>query len=174
MPNSPNVLNYFLGKGDVYFTPLGGVERHLGDCQLFEVQPATEYLDHYSGRDGIGAKDRTVAQRVQGTVNMTLHEITPENLALALFGEAEVNTDGKMEFAIMSEAEKVGGLRLVGTNQVGSRYQVIVDRVSVRPSDPIGFISEEWSAIQIQAEMLKVPGNIGFGTVTELADEPST
>lgn len=174
MPNSPNVLNYGILKGDVYFTPDGGVERHLGNAPLFQIQPAITKVDHFSSRDGKGAKDASLVQRTEATITLNLDEITIENLALALFGEASANSDGDMEFEILSVAKKEGRLRLVGTNDFGNRFQAIVDKVSFTPSDPIDFISEDIAVIALEGECFKVGDNAGFGTVTEIRDAPTT
>lgn len=174
MPASPNVLNYAILKGDLYFTPEGGVERHLGNAPLLQIQPNITKLDHFSSRDGSGSKDRSITQRKEATVTLNLDEITPENLSLALFGTAALNSDGDMEFDIMSEDEVVGALRLEGTNDVGNRFRVVVDRVSFVPSDPIDFISEEIAVIALEGECLKVGNNPGFGTITEIRDAPTT
>lgn len=175
MPNSPNVLNYMVGKGLAFWKPVGGVKRALGNAPRFEVQPNFEFLDHISSMQGVGYKDRSVPRALQGVVNFELDEITPENLALGLFGEAEENSDGDMELTIMSVAIVEGELSFLGQNDIGSKFEVVIDRVQIRPGDPIGFISEEWSAISLTGEMLKVtPNAAGFGTVREISDEPST
>lgn len=174
MPASPNVLNYFIGKGNLFWTPQGGIERHLGNAPLVQVQPNLTKLPHFSSMGGIATKDREVTQRKEATVTINLDEITIENLGLALFGTPEVNSDDDMEFRIMAEPEQIGRLRLVGSNDVGDRFIVIIDRVSINPSDPIDFISEEFAVLALEGETTEViPGN-GFGSVTVLRDAPTT
>ena len=169
MPTAPNILNYFIGKGELHFTPDGGVERDLGNSPSFEVVPNIEKLDHFESRSGVKAKDRSVAVTVEGTVNVTLDEITMDNLNLALFGGTDLvqgNTSGDLEFDILGASEIKGALRLLGTNDVGNRFQVDVNSVSFTPSAGFNFISEEFGVIELEGEMLKVSGS--FGTVTEI------
>lgn len=175
MPNSPNILNYHVGKGDLYFTPDGGAERHMGNCPSYVITPSAEFLDHYSSRSGVGIKDRSVPTRLTASIAITLDEITPENLALALFGDdPELNSDGDMEFRIMTNSIREGSLRLVGMNDVGSRYRVVLDKVQFKPQEDVPFISEEYGQIVLNAELLEVVAGQGFGSVTEISDEPST
>lgn len=167
MPASPNILNYFIGKGILSFTPDGGSLRDLGNAPSFEVVPTIEKLDHFESRSGVKAKDRSVAVTVEGQVNITLDEITPDNLSLALFGPdlVVVNTAGNPEFNILSSAEIKGKLVLTGTNEIGNQFLVTVESVSFTPSAGFNFISEEFSLIELEGEMLKVGGI--FGTVEE-------
>jgi hypothetical protein len=174
MPASPNVLNYAVLKGDLYFTPSGGVERHLGNAPAFSIQPDITKLEHFSSREGVGKKDANITQRMQGTVSVTLDEITLENLALALFGTPYTNSDGDPEFAIMSVSSVEGSFRLEGKNDQGNRFRAVVDRVSLTPGEAIDFISEEIATIQLEGEALQVAGQPGFGLITEIRDAPTT
>lgn len=174
MPASPNVLNYAILKGNLFWTPLGGVERHLGNAPAFSIQPAVTKIDHFTSREGKGLKDAVIVQRAEATIAIELDEITLENLSLALFGSAYENSDGDDEFAIMSEDAVVGSLRLEGANDAGNRFRAVVDKVSLTPSDAIDFISEDVTSIKVEGDCLKVPGALGFGLITEIRDAPST
>lgn len=174
MPNSPNVLNYAVLKGRAYWTPVGGVERALGNAPAVEITPDITKLEHFSSMEGVGLKDANITQRVKATVAITLDEITLENLALGLFGTVYQNSDGDPEFAILSESAIEGSLRLEGTNDVGNRFRAVIDKISITPSDAIPFISEDVAEIKIEGECLKVTGAAGFGLITEIRDAPST
>lgn len=168
MPTSPSVLNYFIGKGTLSFTPSGGSARALGNAPTFEVVPTIEKLDHFSSMEGIKSKDRSVTVSVSGTVNIVLDEITKENLAMALFGDPEENSAGDNAFDILGTEEIEGSLTFVGTNSVGNKFTVVVNSVSFTPSAGFNFISEEFGEISLTGEMAKVNGS--FGTVTKTAD----
>lgn len=174
MPNSPNVLNYAVLKGLLFWTPAGGVERCLGNAPKVEITPDITKLEHFSSMEGVGFKDANITQRVKGTIAITLDEITLDNLALALFGTVYANSDGDPEFALLSESTIEGSLRLEGKNDVGNRFRAVIDKVSITPSDAVPFISEEVAELNIEAECLKVAGNAGFGLITEIRDAPST
>ena len=170
MPTAPDILNYFIGKGVLVFVPEGGSPRDLGNAPAFSVTPEIEKLDHFSSRSGVRTKDRSVAVETSGTVNITLDEITTDNLALALFGLSPVaaNTDGEEEFDILSEAEVKGELRFEGTNDIGSRFRVVVLSVSFTPTNPVEFINDEFGQIELEGEMLAM--NSVFGSVTKILD----
>src|SRR5688572_17811530 len=87
MATAPNVNNYVVGKGNVYFTPEGGSRRHLGNCPAFNVEPELEELEHFSSMEGVRTKDLTVVLSKSATITLTLEEFSQENVALALMGE---------------------------------------------------------------------------------------
>lgn len=84
---SPNVGNYYVGKGVVSWSTDGGVTwRDLGDVSQFAFQPTVVKLDHYSSRTGVRTKDLSVVTEQNATVNMMLSEFSGPNIALALMG----------------------------------------------------------------------------------------
>lgn len=163
MPASPSPLNYFIGKGELSFTPSGGSPRDLGNAPDFTVTPNYEFLDHESSRTGVKERDYHALIKKSGTVEITLDEITPENLAMALFGEVTGSA-----FEIMSESSIEGALTLVGTNDIGSKYTVVVNSVSFSAKSGVKFIGDAFGTVELSGEMLAVAGV--FGTVTETAD----
>lgn len=91
MAKSPSTNNYTLGKGVLYFDRFdaNGARQgwsDLGNCPSFSVQPAIETLDHYSSREGLREKDKSVNISVSNTARFTLDEYSAENLALAVLG----------------------------------------------------------------------------------------
>lgn len=167
---SPNVLNYTIGKGVVYFRKTGLSDfRHLGNCPEFEFTPEIEKLDHFSSQSGVRSKDRTVVLEKKGTLRIVMEEITPENLALAILGEVSSGgSGGDEDISIFSESEITGEVKFVGTNSVGAKYEWNFLSVSFIPSAAINPISSEWMQIEITGEVAAV--NDVFGTVTKTAD----
>jgi len=88
---SPNVNNYQVAKGVLYFDryddngDLTG-ELDLGNDPSFALSPNIENLEHFSSRDGIKRKDKVAV--IQASVNgkFTLDEINYDNLALIFMG----------------------------------------------------------------------------------------
>lgn len=92
--NGDNVL---LGRGKLYFdrfaagTSTRQGERFLGNCPSFEITPTSEDIKKYSSADAAAqliASDvlrNTLALRIGGD------EFTPDNLAMALFGNTTEN-----------------------------------------------------------------------------------
>lgn len=170
--SSPNVQNYLIGKGNVYFTPQGGERRHMGNCPTFEVELEITELEHFSSMEGVRTKDLTVVTEKGGTVRLVLEEFTPENLAVALLGDQSVNTEGNIEIAVFSQNLIRGRLELIGSNEVGPKINWDFPSVAFRPDAAIAGISEEWGTLEVLGDIESVNGS--FGTVTVPVENTET
>lgn len=84
---SPNVANYYVGKGVVSWEPQGGgAFQDLGNVSKFEFQPEVKTLDHYSSRFGTKIKDLAIVLEKSAKVSLTMDEFTLANLQIALMG----------------------------------------------------------------------------------------
>lgn len=169
MATSPNVLNYFIGKGIVKFTPAGGVQRDLGNAPEVEVTPEIEKLEHKSSRAGISSVDFTAETSVKATLRVVLDEITAENLALQLLGEVVDLTDGSKTFEILSQSAITGQIDFTGTNDVGNQVAIIMPEVKFAPSGSLNLISDDFGQIELTGDVLvqvATDGSRSFGTVT--------
>ena len=88
---SPDVSNYQVGKGVVYFDKFDedGVktgELDLGNDPTFSLNLNVEELEHFSSRKGLKEKDKiaVISASIEG--KFTLDEINKENLQLAFMG----------------------------------------------------------------------------------------
>lgn len=105
---SPNVENYTLGKGVVFFdqknlgTGLYVGERDLGNAPAFAFNVALEKLEHFSSRGGLKAKDKEIISQITPGVTFTLDEINKENLALLTL--ADLNDVTQVAGSITAEA----------------------------------------------------------------------
>jgi len=168
---SPNVGNYTLGKGKVYFSPDGEsppVWRDMGNVAEVEFSPEIEKLDHYSSREGIKSKDKSVPLEVSATLRLLMDEWTPDNLALAVLGVVSDVTSpgGKKQITILSETSIKGSVKFTGTNDVGPKYEYIWSSVEFTPSGSLNLIADEWGQIEVEGACLIV--GTDFGTITEL------
>jgi hypothetical protein len=161
---SPNVGNYYVGKGVVKInvTGIDSGWRLVGNCPTFELTPNITKLAHYSAQRGTKFKDANVTQVKELTLKMTLDEITPENLQVALLG-SETDSTG-LGHNILDMDEIVAAVRFVGTNAVGDKQQVDLPTVSITPSGAIGFISDGWAQIELAGDVT-ADENGNFGTV---------
>lgn len=166
---SPNVLNYFIGKGLVEIKVSGEDWRRVGNVPTFEFTPEIEKLDHFSSMEGTRTKDRSVVLEKKGTLRIVMEEWTAENLRLALLANAAVEqSGGDQELEIFSESEIVAEVRLIGTNDVGARFVWHFLSVSFIPSAAISPISDEWGQLEITGDVATSGGS--FGTVTKIRD----
>ena len=96
---------------------------------------------------------------------MVMEEWTPQNLAIMFMGVVDEDAPGGPILDIMSEDATEGALRFVGTNDVGPKMTVILDRVRFIPSGSINMLSEEWAPLEVSGEILKSEVTGKFGTV---------
>lgn len=92
MSLAPNVENYTLGKGVVYFDRKDADgnstgELDLGNAPAFTISRDGESLDHFSSREGIRKKDHSVDISVGFKLRFTLDEYSMDNLDIALQGD---------------------------------------------------------------------------------------
>jgi hypothetical protein len=160
---SPNVDNYYVGKGVVSVSEdEGATWRDVGNVPEFEWTPNIEKLDHFSSRTGVRTKDRSIVTEKSATLRIVMEEFTAENLTMILMGEAV--GAGPITVDIMSQSEKVLGVRFVGANDIGPKITLEFPRVSFTPSGSFNPISDEWGQIEVEGEVQAVEGV--FGTAT--------
>lgn len=162
---SPNTGNLTVGKGIVYFMKTGDSEfRDVGEVLEFEVTLTIEQLDHFTQRQGTREKDLTVVLERGGQVRQVMEEWTAANMAIVLMGSVDENAVGGPLIEIMSEDAIDGKVRFDGQNDVGARWEVILDRVRYIPSASINFISDEWAPLEVTGEILRSEETGKFGT----------
>jgi hypothetical protein len=88
---SPNVENYLLGRGRIYFDRFNAQGQKqgyidLGNAPDFSVNITKETLAHYSSRSGIKVKDLEVVKEIASSFQFTLEEFSLKNLELAFLG----------------------------------------------------------------------------------------
>jgi hypothetical protein len=113
---SPNVGNYYLGKGIVYWLGQGETAwRDLGNCTIFEFTPSVTKLDHFSSRSGVRQKDLSVVTEQIATVHVTMEEFSAANMALAMMGTEDplfslVTTGTVAATGIISDIASMAGI----------------------------------------------------------------
>ena len=114
-----SINNYTVGKGIVSFRKdLAGAYADMGNCTEFEFTPELEKLDHFSSREGVRTKDKSIVIQKSGTVRLVLDEWTRDNIALAVLGTNTIVGGQSITEIFDSNAIK-GSLRFTGTNEVG-------------------------------------------------------
>jgi hypothetical protein len=157
-----SVDNYFIGKGIVSFKKTGGSYVDMGNCPTFEFTPDLTTLDHFSSRSGTKAKDKTIIIEKKGTLKVVLDEWTLPNLAIAMLDDAYSGT-GAID--IFAGAAVTGSIKCVGTNDIGTQFTIELLNVSFKPSGSLGFITDEWGQIELEADVA-VDGTSGsFGSI---------
>lgn len=128
---SPDVLNYTLGKGNVYWLGDSDTDwRHIGNVPELELSLEVDKLEHFSSMEGVNEKDRVVIRTKSGTIRAILEELTPANLALMLMG-----TPSSAEVSLSTTVETTNGSKFIdhlgsAANLVqGRRYNITGDGI---------------------------------------------
>lgn len=85
----------------------------------------------------------------------TLHDLSPENLAMVLFGESSVAADVATIEALTTGA-KTFKMVFNGVNEAatGKTVTVTVHRAKIGAAQGLGFIGDEFAALEITGEVL--------------------
>jgi len=132
-----------------------------------------DVIEHYESQSGQRAVDLRLVKQKSATVSLTIEEFTKENLALALYGNHETGTGGRVT------GESVGG----DTPVAGERYFLShpkVSGLSVTDSDTTPDTLTEGTHYTVDTDfgaiqLLNVTGftapfraSYNFGSVTEI------
>lgn len=168
--SSPNIGNYYIGRGNVYIKLLGeSAFIHCGNCPTFEFTAKVTQLDHYSSMTGVKVKDFTAVTEISGSLTMVLEEWTARNMGFALLG---LPTGGPSPVAdvvdIFADPVIYGHVKFVGANDVGPVYTVDFPLVSLKPNKALSLIGNTWGTIDLMGDVLfdRVAGGFGTATVT--------
>jgi len=173
---SPNIGNYYIGKGIISIKLLGETQFvDAGNCPQFEFLAKVTNLDHYSSRTGVRVKDFTAVIEISGQLTMQLEELTARNLGFALLG---LPTGGPSPtpdtIDILSNPVIYGSVKFTGTNDIGPIWTVTFPLVKLSPSKALGLIANTWGTVDLEGDVLFDQLSNGFGTATvSLPNSPS-
>jgi hypothetical protein len=174
---SPNIGNYYVGKGIVSIKLLGeSIYTDCGNVPLFEFQAKVTQLDHFSSRTGVRVKDFTAVIEIAGSLTMQLEEMTARNMGFALLG---LPTGGPSPVPdtidIFSSPVIYGSVKFVGTNDIGPLWTVTFPLVKLSPGKALGLIANTWGTIDLEGDVLFDSVTQSFGTaVATLPNSPSS
>jgi hypothetical protein len=173
---SPNIGNYYIGRGSVYIKLLGeSVYTDVGNCPTFEFTAKVTQLDHYSSQTGVKVKDFTAVTEISGSLTMVLEEFTARNMGFALLGLASGGPSPSQEtIDIFSSPVIYGAVQFIGDNDVGPNYTVTFPLVQISPNKALSLISgNAWGTIDLTGDVLYDETSQGFGTaVVQLPNSP--
>lgn len=165
MATSPDIANYQIPTGKVYFTDANTSvgEVDLGNCVNFSITNEVTTKDHFRSYGGRRTKDKTIITQVGATIKFTLDEITVDNVALFALGDISGGSAGGGTVSGLSKTEFTGTLRIVGDNDVGPKLSW-EGVVSLTPAADFFFIqdNDNWNQIQVTANV-EEDSALGFG-----------
>lgn len=170
--SSPNVGNYYIGRGIVSIKIVGEHDYvDAGNCTLMEFEVKPTVLPHFSSRVGVQTKDFTAVTRLEATLRATVDEITGRNLGLLLLGSV-TDLAGTITVDIFNVPQLFAAFKFQGTNTIGPVWTGEFPLVQLTPQKAISLISAgagEWGTIELQGDVLNGAA-IGqppfFGTFT--------
>ena len=97
LPLGTHTNDYLFGRGKIYVDEFSSGtiktgERFLGNCPGFTLTVESETQDHFSSTSGLRTKDDTATISVDFTGEITVDDITAENLALFIGGTSATVT----------------------------------------------------------------------------------
>lgn len=173
---SPNIGNYYIGKGEVFIQLLGEDSYSpCGNCPQFEFQAKVTQLDHYSSMTGVKVKDMTAVTELSGTLNIVLEEFTARNMGFALLGLPSGGPSPVPDtIEIFADPVIYASVQFIGANDIGPIWTTTFPLVSLKPSKAIGLIGSTWGTIELMGDVLYDRLTGGFGTaVVTLPNSPN-
>ena len=176
---SPNIGNYYIGRGLVSIQLLGETKyTPCGNSPQFEFFAKVTQLDHYSSMTGVKVKDFTAVTEISGELTMVLEEFTARNMGFALLGLPANSGGSPLEeqetIDIFADPVIYGSVKFVGANDVGPIWTTIFPLVSLKPSKAIAFIGNTYGTLDLKGDVLYDRLSGGFGTATAtLPNSPS-
>jgi hypothetical protein len=77
----------YIGKGNIYAAPYaGGKLRNIGNCSRLSISTEEEEKELLDYQNPGGGQANKIRRITQVGLALTLHDLSPENLALALYG----------------------------------------------------------------------------------------
>jgi hypothetical protein len=174
---SPDVDNYTMPTGELYFTREGQTEEvHMGNASKVELNLDVKLAQHYSSMGGIRRKDKTVVTEAEATFKATLDEWTPTNIALALLADTTSNTEEDAVLEIGAAELVYGSIRFSAKNDIGRRVNYVLPSVAIKPGKALALVDDGFSVIDIEGDVqaTKVGNKYRFGTATFVQTENIT
>lgn len=126
----PTPADIILGRGKLYgaelttaYAPDADGWFDLGECIEFALEPSSEFLEHYSSREGLRTLDKKILVQQKFDVRFVLQELHERNAALFLSATPASYTNAAI--AGFTEYEMVSAVEL-------GRYYDIVNSTSQR------------------------------------------
>ena len=167
---SPNIGNYYIGRGLVSIQLLGETAyTPCGNSPQFEFFAKVTSLDHFSSMTGVKVKDFTAVTEISGSLTMVLEEFTARNMGLAMLGLPSSTGSTAMEnetIDIFADPVIYGSVKFVGANDVGPVWTTTFPLVSLKPSKAIAFIGNTYGTLDLLGDVLFDRLTGGFGTAT--------
>jgi len=160
------MANYaYMGKGIVSLTPeAGGTAVDVGNVSAlnFNINENIIKLPNYRTAGGGTYAQVNRIDSVEFTA--TLHDLSPENLAMVTFGTSTV-VDNVATIEALTTGAQTFEMVFAGVNEAatGKTVTVTVHRAKIGAAQGLGFIGDEFGALEITGEVLIDTSIVGAG-----------
>ncbi len=160
------MANYaYMGKGIVSLTPeAGGPAVDVGNVSAlnFNINENIIKLPNYRTAGGGTYAQVNRIESVEFTA--TLHDLSPENLAMVTFGTSTV-VDNVATIEALTTGAQTFQMVFAGVNEAatGKTVTVTVHRAKIGAAQGLGFIGDEFAALEITGEVLIDTSIVGAG-----------
>ncbi len=160
------MANYaYMGKGIVSLTPeAGGAAVDVGNVSAlnFNINENIIKLPNYRTAGGGTYAQVNRIESVEFTA--TLHDLSPENLAMVTFGTSTV-VDNVATIEALTTGAQTFEMVFAGVNEAatGKTVTVTVHRAKIGAAQGLGFIGDEFGALEITGEVLIDTSIVGAG-----------
>jgi hypothetical protein len=177
--DSPNALNYLIGKGIITIAPVNevtgmpGTYVDLGNCPRFEFETNEQAVTHSSSRYKVKEEDAEYVIMTGYNLNFTLDEVSIENMKLFLRATNTIVTLVNTLHA-NQEIDTRYSVKFASDNSAGPDSVWTFHKVKLTPSGTFSLISDEYTSMSFAAkglaERIGHPTSPFFDmTLTELA-----
>jgi len=145
-----------MGKGIVSLTPeAGGTARDIGNVSALSFNINENIIKQPNYRTAGGGSYATVNRIESVEFTATLHDLSPENLSMVLFGTVSTVTTVATIEALTTGAQTFE-LVFAGINEAatGRTVTVTVHRAKIGAAQGLGFIGDDFGALEITGEIL--------------------
>ena len=139
--------NYYIGKGVVSIAewPNTAVEPTfvlVGNAPKFDFQMTEELKDHFTQQNNSAEQDAEIIIRQGYTIDMTLDEISVENLRMFMKG----TRSGKLLYANM-DSSKYYSIKFVSDNAAGKNRTYKFHKCKLSPTGAFSLISDDFTTL---------------------------
>lgn len=151
------MANYaYMGKGIVSLTPeSGGSKRDIGNVSALQFNINEDIIKLANYRTPGGGTYASVNRIESVEFTATLHDLSPDNLAMVLFGTTSTTGSTATIEALTSGAQTFE-MEFAGVNEAatGRTVNVTVHRAKIGAAQGLSFIGDEFGAMEITGEVL--------------------
>lgn len=169
--------NYaYIGKGIVTLQQGSNDPVDVGNASSLSFAISEDQINLPNYRNLAGGSYASVSRISEVQVQMTLHDLSPENLAMVLFGEYTEDVPGTHVIEALTTGAQEFKMEFKGMNEAntGQEVNVTVHRVKIGATDSLGLIGDEFASLEVSGEVMldtsiSTPGKSQFFKV-EIVD----